>query len=76
MRFPGLYRLRQSFRVHERVHEQFTGIEVRRDCGDEAVGVKFRREFRAFFDLLHGPACCEFLAHFGVAHTREAEIIC
>ena len=76
MRFPGLYRLCQRFRVHERVHEQFTGIKVGSDGGDEAVGIEFRREFGAFFDLFHGPACCEFLAHFGVAHTREAEIIC
>ncbi len=76
MRFSGLDRLSQRFGVHERVHEQFAGIEVGSDGRDKAVGIEFRRELGTFFDLFHGPARCEFLAHFRVAHAREAEIIC
>lgn len=41
----------ESLRIHIGMHEQLPGMKIRGNDGNDAIGVKFRGELAAFFDL-------------------------
>lgn len=54
MREAGLQRQRQRLGIHMRQHKHVLAARLDGDGRDEAMGIKARREGRAFFELVVG----------------------
>ena len=66
VRFAGLDSQAERLGVHIALHQEFPGVRVGRDHGDEPTIIEFRRELAAFLDLFDGLAGLKF--HIDARH--------